>query len=305
MINQEVIVNQQLQERIHYDNPDFPLARFIDEMDYFVDGEFLCHWHPEFELAIILKGGIEYQVDQQVFRLHQGEGIFITSQALHSARQLIPGSIIFNIEFPASLFHTIGTSFLYQNYFNPSSLKKMGSWKILPENEEGSEILERLMHIHRSDPDKYAYELLCMEDILHIWRNLLVLLHRSFLVPTDNDEFIREHRMRKMVSYIQSHFEQPLTIDDIAGAASISRSECFRCFSGFCQVSPIEYLNRYRLQNAAQKLSGSTASISDISFQCGFSSISYFGKAFRKMYGLSPSEYRQKKKNAVSTSLNA
>ena len=147
MINQEVIVNQQLQERIHYDNPDFPLARFIDEMDYFVDGEFLCHWHPEFELAIILKGGIEYQVDQQVFRLHQGEGIFITSRALHSARQLIPGSIIFNIEFPASLFHTIGTSFLYQNYFNPSSLKKMGSWKILPENEEGSEILERLMHI--------------------------------------------------------------------------------------------------------------------------------------------------------------
>ena len=244
MINQEVIVNQQLQERIHYDNPDFPLARFIDEMDYFVDGEFLCHWHPEFELAIILKGGIEYQVDQQVFRLHQGEGIFITSRALHSARQLIPGSIIFNIEFPASLFHTIGTSFLYQNYFNPSSLKKMGSWKILPENEEGSEILERLMHIHRSDPDKYAYELLCMEDILHIWRNLLVLLHRSFPVPTDNDEFIREHRMRKMVSYIQSHFEQPLTIDDIAGAASISRSECFRCFSGFCQVSPIEYLNR-------------------------------------------------------------
>ena len=95
----------------------------------------------------------------------------------------------------------------------------MGSWKILPENEEGSEILERLMHIHRSDPDKYAYELLCMEDILHIWRNLLVLLHRSFPVPTDNDEFIREHRMRKMVSYIQSHFEQPLTIDDIAGAS--------------------------------------------------------------------------------------
>ena len=78
------------------------------------------------ELAIILKGGIEYQVDQQVFRLHQGEGIFITSRALHSARQLIPGSIIFNIEFPASLFHTIGTSFLYQNYFNPSSLKKNG-----------------------------------------------------------------------------------------------------------------------------------------------------------------------------------
>lgn len=295
MINQEVIVNQQLQERIHYENPNFPLARFIDQMDFFVDGEFLCHWHPEFELAIVLQGEIEYQVDQQIFRLTQGEGIFITSQALHSARQSVPGSVIFNIEFPASLFHTIGTSFLYQNYFNPSSIKKMGSRKILSEDKEGREILEHLMHIHNSDPDKYAYELLCMENILHIWRNLLLLLHQTSLVPTNNDELIREHRMRKMVSYIQAHFEQPLTIDDIASAASISRSECFRCFSGFCQVSPIEYLNRYRLQNAAQKLASGTASISDITFQCGFSSISYFGKAFRKMYGLSPSEYRKKR----------
>ena len=134
-----------------------------------------------------------------------------------------------------------------------------------------------------------------MENILHIWRNLLLLLHQTSPVSANNDELIREHRMRKMVSYIQAHFEQPLTIDDIAGAASISRSECFRCFSGFCQVSPIEYLNRYRLQNAAQKLASGTASISDITFQCGFSSISYFGKAFRKMYGLSPSEYRKKR----------
>ena len=296
MINQEVIVNQQLQERIHYENPEFPLARFIDQMDYFANGEFLCHWHPEFELAVILNGSIEYQIDQQIFQLKQGDGIFITSQALHSARQVQPGSVIFNIEFPPSLFHTVGTSFLYQNYFNPTFLRKMGSVAISAEQEEGKEILDRLLHIHDSAPDKYAYELLCMEDILHIWRNLLGLFQHSAPAFTDNDGFIREHRMRKMVSYIQSHFEQPLTIEDIANAASISRSECFRCFSDFCQVSPIEYLNRYRLQDAAQKLASTSTSISDISFQCGFSSISYFGKAFRKMYNLSPSEYRQKKR---------
>ena len=147
MINQEVIVNQQLQERIHYENPEFPLARFIDQMDYFADGEFLCHWHPEFELAVILNGSIEYQIDQQIFQLKQGDVIFITSQALHSARQIQPGSVIFNIEFPPSLFHTVGTSFLYQNYFNPTFLRKMGSVAISAEQEEGKEILDRLLHI--------------------------------------------------------------------------------------------------------------------------------------------------------------
>ena len=264
MINQEVIVNQQLQERIHYENPEFPLARFIDQMDYFADGEFLCHWHPEFELAVILNGSIEYQIDQQIFQLKQGDGIFITSQALHSARQIQPGSVIFNIEFPPSLFHTVGTSFLYQNYFNPTFLRKMGSVAISAEQEEGKEILDR-------KPNLVFYR-----------------------ASTDNDRGCQYMYDSGIWEFVERW--QPLTIEDIANAASISRSECFRCFSDFCQVSPIEYLNRYRLQDAAQKLASTSTSISDISFQCGFSSISYFGKAFRKMYNLSPSEYRQKKR---------
>ena len=51
MINQEVIVNQHLEEQVMLEHPDFPLGRFIDQLDYFVDGSFLCHWHTNFELA--------------------------------------------------------------------------------------------------------------------------------------------------------------------------------------------------------------------------------------------------------------
>ena len=71
MINQEVIVNQHLEEQVMLEHPDFPLGRFIDQLDYFVDGSFLCHWHTNFELAIILEGSVEYILDQQPFSLEK------------------------------------------------------------------------------------------------------------------------------------------------------------------------------------------------------------------------------------------
>ena len=104
---------------------------------------------------------------------------------------------------------------------------------------------------------------------------------------------LREQRMHRMIEFIQTHIDAPLTVEDISAAANISRSECFRCFSLFGQTTPMEYTNRYRLQCAAQKLAHSNERISDICFSCGFSSISYFGKSFHKAYGVTPSAYRK------------
>lgn len=294
MLNQEVIVNQQLQEQIIYEDPSFPLGRFIDQLDNFAGGTFLCHCHAEFELALVLKGCVEYQLEQTAVRLSSGEGIFINSKALHSARQLVPDSVIFNIEFLSSLFNTVITSSLYQKYFNPVAIKNTTGCQILPDTKEGSEILRCLMNIHNSTLGEFAYELSCMENVLHIWRNLLSLIKQTEAAPLSPDDILREHRMRKMVAFIQSHFDSPITIEDIAASTNISRSECFRCFSIFCSTAPMEYVNRYRLQYAAQKLSTTGDSISDICFASGFSSVSYFGKAFRKAYELSPSDYRKK-----------
>ena len=292
LLNQEVIVDQQLQEKIQYDDPDFPLARFIDQLDHFADGTFLCHWHTEFEFAIVLSGRVSYQLDQQTFVLEQGDGLFIGSQTLHSAQKLAADSVIFNIQFPPNLFNTVLTSALYRRYFSPVITKKVLGCRLTLETQEGAHILQGLRHIYETTSDKPAYELACLEILLHIWRNLLPLLQQSDSEAPSQDELLRDHRMRKMVAFIQSHFQAPITVENIAEAASVSRSECFRCFSLFCHTAPMEYVNRYRLQCAAQRLSDTRESIADICYACGFSSSSYFGKAFRKAYGLTPSEYR-------------
>lgn len=75
-----------------------------------------------------------------------------------------------------------------------------------------------------------------------------------------------------MLSYIHSHYSEKLTIDEIASTASVSRTECFRCFHAILQKTPAKYLEEYRLSMSTSFLSNMELSISDISFMCGFNS---------------------------------
>lgn len=293
MVNHMVTVNQQLQERIHYENPNFPVARFIDQLDYFAEGSFLCHWHTEYELVLVLQGSVEYQLQQEFYPLRAGEGLLINSQTLHSARRLEPNSVTFNFEFLPSLFHTVCISSLYQKYFSPVFLHNLAGYAFTEDRSESREVLQSIRRIYESDPQAFTYELSCSEEIFRIWRNLHLLLQNSNYDALDPTNLPEEHRIRKMITYIQAHFSDQIAVEDIAAAANISRSECFRCFSMFCHKPPMEYVNQYRLQCAAQKLANTAESVTDISRYCGFSSISYFGKAFRSSYGVSPSDFRK------------
>ena len=96
-----------------------------------------------------------------------------------------------------------------------------------------------------------------------------------------------------MVQYIQKHFSEMISLEDLAASANISRSEAGRCFQKYYADTPMSYLIRYRLQQAQKLLLTSTLSVKEISCQCGFSDSSYFVKVFRKHMKRTPAEYRR------------
>ena len=79
----------------------------------------------------------------------------------------------------------------------------------------------------------------------------------------------------------------------IARSASVSESECLRCFRAAIGTTPIRYLREYRIEQAANRLTNSHASIADIAAECGFWDISYFTKTFREMKGVTPKVYQK------------
>ena len=91
-----------------------------------------------------------------------------------------------------------------------------------------------------------------------------------------------------MLTYIYENYAEPVTLEDISKAANVSRSEAGRCFRTYMGCSPVDALIQYRLQIAHQLLSERTQTLQQISFACGFNSVNYFRRQFKKRYGYAP-----------------
>ena len=93
--------------------------------------------------------------------------------------------------------------------------------------------------------------------------------------------------------FVRNNFTQNIGVDDIAKKVFISQYHFSRIFKKHTQYSPYQYLIHVRLQHAIRLMYQKELSITEISFQSGFSSIDYFSAAFAKKYKLSPSRYRK------------
>jgi AraC-like DNA-binding protein len=82
-----------------------------------------------------------------------------------------------------------------------------------------------------------------------------------------------------------------LKADDFCKPVGCSKSQLYRKMILLTGKSPNTFIKEYRLANALKLLNKNSANISEIAFETGFSSPSYFSKCFQKRYGQSPSDY--------------
>ena len=107
--------------------------------------------------------------------------------------------------------------------------------------------------------------------------------------PDEGDEFIDQlHRIiRKNIPNTE------LNVDSIASEMGLSRSAFYKKVKHLTGFAPIDLIKEFRLSHAAELLQTTHLSIAEIAFRSGFADPGYFGKCFRKRYGMSPREYLQ------------
>ena len=101
---------------------------------------------------------------------------------------------------------------------------------------------------------------------------------------------------REAVSFIEQNYARPITVEDMAGRCNLERSYFGKIFKDTMGESPQNFLIRYRMSKAAQLLITTDFPIGDIGTQTGYPNQLHFSRAFKKLYGVSPREYRQKNK---------
>ncbi len=99
--------------------------------------------------------------------------------------------------------------------------------------------------------------------------------------------------VRQAMAYLHEHYAEPITREDLAQHVGLSDDYLTSCFHKELGLTPIAYLNRYRVQQAKQLLKNTHKSITEIALDVGFASSSYFSRIFRRETGMSPEAYRR------------
>lgn len=120
------------------------------------------------------------------------------------------------------------------------------------------------------------------------YRLLDLLIARSALRQTAFDD--TEIRLKR---YIDKHYGQPITKEDLAKVAFCSVPHLYRLFQKYFHLSPSGYINKVRLEKASVLLECSDRSVAEIAQAVGLSDAVYFSRLFREQYGVSPRAYRR------------
>lgn len=290
-----IILDYQLREQIPHDVEKFPITYFCDELAALPNWAGPLHWHPDFEIATAVSGVLDFQVGQHHVILKAGDSILVNGNILHGIKQLsgdIPDPMP-NIVFSGALIAS-KTSDIYQKYIQP-----VANCDALPfivfdqKNSWHNEVNQLVKNVYGLMSEQgQCYEMAVQRELSSIFQ--CIFSNFDELPKTENTriQINTQIRIQKMLSYIREHYAEAVTLEEIARSASISRSEAGRCFNAYVGCSPVDALIQHRLQVAHRLIKDTTRSPQEISYSCGFNSVHYFSRQFRKIYGYTPGQYR-------------
>lgn len=150
--------------------------------------------------------------------------------------------------------------------------------------------LRRIYQLEETSPDSIEIQMqICLLDI---WRLLYENVDpRTAAAGQGKDT----ERIRQIIGYIQSHYTENITLDELAEQVHLCRSECCRMFRRYMQETMFDYLIRYRLEQSLTLLRNTSLNITQIAQQVGFATPGYYSRLFKGVMGCTPMEYRRTK----------
>ena len=289
----QIITQENQKELKEHGNYAFPVNISIEKIQSYEMGMFLWHCHPEIELTLILSGQIEYQIEDKTYLLTEGDGIFCNANALHSGHMHEGKDCTYlSITFHPRFLYGYENSILNTKYVNfISSNPQWSSLVLKKETLWQKQILQQMTQIYDascSTPTEYEFEIHI--SLLNIWK----LLYQYFSTQPSDHIKVNQHlqRLRDMLSYIETHYNQELSLEEISKTANICKSECCRFFKKHMGITIFDYVLYVRIQNSLSLLK-ELDSITEVATAVGFSSPSYFSQIFKRYMKCTPLEYKK------------
>lgn len=246
------------------------------------------HTHTYCEIFYLKSGTCTYTVNQGQWHLEAGDLFIVAAGDPHSTRYEGKTSceriIVFcKSDILASLMRSDPTEVR-------QTLERSGKVILNAETRTMVETLLDQMLLENDLPRKYSEQVLDLES-LHLV--LLLLRDGIFSYETMSPKEGYSADIERALKYIALNYQQPLTLEEVAGYCNLSPTYFSRKFKLITGQTFKEHVNYIRLRQATQMLLTTDNSITKIAMLCGFGSSNYFKDLFRATTGRSPREYRK------------
>ena len=235
------------------------------------------HTHNHMELFFIVGGKGQFLIEDQLYPVNVSNLVIINPDVTHTEVSLNAQPLEYIV---------LGIEGLELAVSDSSN----GRFSIL-DRYESVEISGCLRNILREMEQKNAG----FEDICQAYTEILIIrLMRSIslAVPAEPQAITTNHQCAAVRRYIDLHFKEPLTLEQLAEEGHINKFYLSHAFKREYGISPINYMISRRIEESKYLLAETDLSMSQIAQLLGFSSLSYFSQVFRRTQNCSPMEYR-------------
>ena len=241
----DISIDERGKELTAIGTPDFPIAVYLTELNKNVLGYVNWHWHEAIQLCLVVKGSVVVRIPQKEWRLHEGEGCFIPSNILHMiCPETDPNSTYICINAEPSLIGGATNGRISQKYLASNTM--LPPRKLHPQKIGDNAILQHIRSIYQYDKERaFGYEIPIVANLMELW-NLLLLQNADNTEDSSQNEH-RDSRIKEIFFFLQEHYGEKLTLNEIASVIHLCPNECCRFFKKHTGKTIFSYLEEYRI----------------------------------------------------------
>ena len=269
-----------LYEKKVMSNRDFPIEILIKRSSNLRERQkiFSPHWHEHIELHYIISGTLEGTLDQMPYVVNQGDMAVFNGNVLHSgycSKDVTTFVIIFKMEDLAREF--ADRNIVFQEIVHQDSFVKRLMTEIYEEYEQ----------------KQIGYLLVCKGKILQLITYLTRNYAKAILTEKESLKYMKKlERLNMARQYIEEHYAEKIANTDLAELVHLSEDRFNHLFKECLGLSPLQYINDLRLNRAMDLLKKGRCSASEAAGMVGFEDYNYFGRIFRRKFGVTPTQVK-------------
>lgn len=301
-LNATSVFHLDFSETVAYNHPLFPAYVRYGVLSDYPDYSASSHWHPDLEFIFVKSGKMTCNVNGELVELCEKSGIMINSRQIHYG---------FSAEHNECEFICVllspellqGNRWFYHNYIERLTENMSLPYFCLSYDGWQAAVLDKIEQLYQlwcGSEDAPAADLLYFETIEYFCFIMKTLYNNIPAVQqNEKKESFDIRSLKNMITYIEEHFSEHITLEDISLAGACCKSRCSQLFKKYLCDTPVSYLTKLRLRKSLAALSETDSSITDIAYEYGFGGASYYCETFRKYYGISPLKYKKERLSPV------